>query len=423
MSCLLARPASTNRIDTEGSSIMTATGHPTTGVVGGIDTHADTIHVAAIDELGRELDDREFPTTPAGYERALGFLAAFGDLQCIGIEGTSSYGFGITKAARAAGYEVREVIRPQRTVRRMQGKSDPIDAYQAARAVLSGQAQTMPKTDDVDAIRALLTARRSAAKARTAAMNQIHDMLITAPVVVREKYRSLSAKKLIDALAVCRPATQSGVVRAVLTALKMLAQRHQFLTAQTVDLEHQMRDLVAATNLALLSAKGLGPVTAAQLLVTAGGHPERLASETSFAALCGTAPVPASSGKTKRYRLSRGGDRHANAALHTIATVRWSSDARTKAFVAAQRAKGRSNPEIHRILKRTIAREIYKHLCRPNSMASIDDLRRTRREKNLPLRAVVEALGTCQIHVSRIERGLTHDREFTDRYRAWLSAA
>lgn len=405
---------------------MTANGDQTTdtlGVVGGIDTHADTLHVAAIDTLGREIDDCEFPTTPAGYQRALYFLTGLGDLECIGIEGTSSYGAGITAAARAAGYEVREVIRPQRTVRRMQGKSDPIDAYQAARAVLSGQARTMPKTDDVDAIRALLTARRSAAKARTAAMNQIHGMLITAPAGVREKYRSMTAKKLVDALASCRPTTQTGVVLAVLTALKMLAQRHQFLTAQTIELEDQMRGLIAASHIGLLSAKGVGPVTAAQLLVTAGGHPERLASETSFAALCGTAPVPASSGKTQRYRLSRGGDRHANAALHTIATVRMSSDARTKAFVTAQRAKGRSNPEIHRILKRAIAREVHKLLCRPNSVAAIDDLRRIRQEKNLPLRKVVEALGTCQIHISRIERGLTHDREFTDRYREWLSAA
>jgi transposase len=423
MSCLLARPASTNRFDTEGSSIMTATDPQALDVIGGIDTHAETVHVAALDTLGRELGDKEFPTTPAGYRRALEFLAKFGELQCIGIEGTSSYGAGITNAARAADYKVREVIRPQRTVRRMQGKSDPIDAYQAARAVLSGQARTMPKTDDVDAIRALLTARRSAAKARTAAMNQIHDMLITAPVAVREKYRSLSTKGLIDALTACRPATQNGVARAVLSALKMLAQRHQFLTAQARELEDQMRELIAATNLALLSAKGVGPVTAAQLLITAGGHPERLASETSFAALCGTAPVPASSGKTIRYRLSRGGDRQANSALHTIATVRWSSDARTKAFVAAQRAKGRSNPEIHRVLKRAIAREIYKLLCDPNQVAAIEDLRRIRREKNLPLRKVVEALGTCQIHVSRIERGLTHDREFTERYRTWLRAA
>lgn len=402
---------------------MTVTGQHASGVIGGIDSHADTIHVAAIDTLGRELGDSEFPTTPAGYRRALVFLTGFGALECIGIEGTSSFGAGITSAARAEGHEVREVIRPQRSVRRMQGKSDPIDAYQAARAVLSGQARTMPKSDEVEAIRALLTTRRSATKARTATINQIHSLLVTAPSTVREKYRSLSGTKLLDALAACRPATQHGVTRAVLTSLKMLAQRHRFLTTQTRDLDGQLRDLVAATNLALLSAKGLGPVTAAQLLITAGGHPERLTSESSFAALCGTAPVPASSGKTTRYRLSRGGDRHANSALHTIATVRMSTDTRTREFVATQRTKGRSNPEIHRILKRAIAREIYKLLCRPNSVAAVDDLRRIRRAKNLPLRKVVEALGTCQIHISRIERGLSHDSAFTERYRAWLNAA
>jgi transposase len=393
------------------------------GVLGGIDTHADTLHVAAIDTLGRPLGDQEFPTTPDGYRHALSFLTGFGDLAGIGIEGTSSYGAGITDAARSAGHEVREVIRPQRSVRRTQGKSDPIDAYHAARAVLSGQASTTPKTDDVDAIRALLVTRRSAAKARTAAMNQIHAMLVTAPAPLREKYRPLSDNKLIDALAACRPATQHGVVRGVLTALRMLAQRHRFLTEQTRELHDQLRDLVADTNLALLSAKGVGPVTAAQLLVTAGGHPERLASQTSFAALCGTAPVPASSGKTTRHRLSRGGDRHANAALHTIATVRMSSDDRTRTFVASQRSKGRSNLEILRILKRAIAREIHKLLSQPNDIADIADLRRLRTDKNLPIHTVAHALHTSPMRIGRIERGITRDQDFTERYRDWLTAA
>ena len=405
---------------------MTVTVFPSrgvAGVVGGVDTHADTLHVAAIDTLGRPLGDREFPTTPHGYRHALAFLTGFGDLTGIGIEGTSSYGAGVTAAARSAGHEVREVIRPQRSVRRMQGKSDPIDAYHAARAVLSGQAATTPKTDDVDAIRALLVTRRSAVKARTAAMNQIHAMLVTASAPLREKYRPLSDKKLIDALAACRPATQHGVGRGVLTALKMLAQRHRFLTDQARELHAQLRDLVADTNLALLSARGVGPVTAAQLLVTAGGHPERLASQTSFAALCGTAPVPASSGKTTRHRLSRGGDRHANAALHTIATVRMSSDARTRTFVTSQRSKGRSNLEILRILKRAIAREIHKLLHQPNTVADISDLRRLRTDKNLPIRTVAHALRTSPIHIGRIERGITRDHEFAERYRDWLTAA
>ncbi len=402
---------------------MTSTTDPARHVYGGADTHTDTIHVAAIDHLGRDLDDAEFPTTPTGYRQALDFLGSFGDLQVIAIEGTSSYGAGLTNTARAREITVREVIRPEATVRRMQGKSDPIDAYQAARAALSGRAKNLPKDEEIEGLRALLNTRRSAVKARTAAMNQIHSHIVTAPAKIREKYRQLSEKRLIDALLASRPGTHPGVIAQVLLSLKLLAQRHRFLTEQTTTLNNQLRTQVAALNLNLLSAHGIGPVTAAQLLITAGGNPERLANEASFAALCGTAPVPASSGKTTRYRLSRGGDRQANSALHTIATVRMAHDPRTRTFVATQRAKGRSNPELLRILKRAIAREVFKLLQTPNELAGIEDLRRTRREKNLPLRAVVEALGTCNINISRIERGLTHDRDFTHRYREWLKAA
>lgn len=398
-----------------------------TGIFGGADTHTDTIHVAAVDHFGREVDDREFPTTPAGYRDALTFLISLGTLQVLGIEGTSSYGAGLSTAAQAAGITVREVIRPEATVRRMRGKSDPIDAYQAARAVLTGRANTAPKTQDVEGLRAVLNARRSAVKACTAAMNQIHAQLITAPGEVREKYRDLSAVRLVNALAACRPgvpgASRSTVAVHVLTALKLLAQRHQFLTHQTRVLQTQLRDMVAGINRNLLAARGIGPVTAAQLLITAGANPERLVTEGSFAALCGTAPVPASSGKTTRFRLSRGGDRHANSALHTIATVRMSHDPRTREFVQAQRAKGRSNSELLRILKRAIAREVFKLLLNPNALADVEDLRRIRCEKNLTLRKVVAALGRNQQHVSRIERGIVHDRDYTDRYRTWLHAA
>ncbi len=403
--------------------MMTAARRRPEGVFGGADTHAETIHVAVIDHVGRELGDCEFPTTPTGYRDARAFVASFGPLRVLGVDGTSSYGAGLTTTARSAGVEVREVIRPEATVRRMRGKSDRIDAYQAARAALTGRASSMPKEEDIEGLRAVLNARRSAVKARTAAMNQIHTQLVTAPLEVREKYRGLGDKRLVDALAACRPGTRTSTAAHVLLALKMLAQRHQFLTQQAQQLHDELRGLVAAVNLNLLSARGIGPVTAAQLLITAGGNPERMSRETSFAALCGTAPVPASSGKTTRHRLSRGGDRLANAALHTIATVRMSNDPRTREFVTRQRAKNRSNPELLRILKRAIAREVFKLLQQPNALAGVHDLRRQRLEKNLPLRTVVDALGTCPIHVSRIERGLTHDRDFTERYRTWLQAA
>lgn len=303
-------------------------------VFGGADTHADTIHLAAIDALGRELGDREFPTSREGYQAALEFLTGFGLVEVFGIEGTSSYGAGLARTATDAGLVVVEVNRPDRAHRRRRGKSDPIDAYQAAHAAASGRATAAPKHEAIDAIRALHNARNSAVKATTAAMNQIHQLLVTAPVEVRERYRDLREKSLLKALAAARPhtslSTWSPTARTVLGVLRTLARRHQHLTAEADDLQAQLRELVTAVNPGLLAAHGLGPITAAQLLITAGGNPDRLRSEASFAAPCGTAPVPASTGKTTRHRLSRGGDRAANCALHTIALVRLANDPRTR---------------------------------------------------------------------------------------------
>ena len=402
---------------------MTVSTIRTSSVVGGVDTHTDTIHVAAIDDLGRDLDDREFPTTSKGYRDALAFLASLGEVAVVGVEGTSSYGAGFTRAAHAAGIPVREVTRPNRAHRRMRGKSDPIDAYEAARAVLAGRANAAAKDERVEAIRALLVARRSAMKARTAAANQLHYMLITAPTEVREKYQNLKEDKRIDALAACRPGTQQGVVRAVLTALKAIAQRHQFLTRQAADLEHELAGLLREANPYLLSLKGVGTITAAQLIVTAGGNPERLRSEASFAALCGAAPVPASSGRTNRHRLSRGGDRSANCALHTIALVRMTCDPRTKDFVQGQRAKGRGHAEILRLLKRAIAREVFKALTRTYDLPELADLRPLRRAKNITLTTAADALGTYASKIVRTELGTYPDYDLAIRYREWLTAA
>jgi len=392
-------------------------------VIGGADTHADTIHVAAIDEHGRDLGDQEFATTPAGYRDALAFLIGFGALTVIGVEGTSSYGAGLTRLATRAGVAVREVTRPDRAQRRRRGKSDPIDAYQAARAVLAGRAEAAPKTEDIDAIRALHIARRSAVKARTAAMNQIHHLLITAPVEVREKYRPLNDTRLVKALAGCRPRTQDGLAQVVLTALKTLAQRHQFLTGQADALWLALRELVKASHPHLLALRGVGPVSAAQLIITAGGNPDRLRTEASFAALCGTAPVPASSGKTSRHRLARGGDRAANHALHTIALSRMSCDPRTRAYVQRQRDRHRGEPEILRMLKRAIAREVFKSLTRGLAAPELADLRPARIAKNITITAAARALDTYPSKISRTEHGTYPDYQLAHRYREWLKAA
>lgn len=403
---------------------MTVTALDPGTVFGGIDTHADTIHVGAIDAWGRELDDAEFPTTPSGYRDALAFLTGLGEVACVGIEGTSSYGMGITRAARDVGLEVFEVIRPERAVRRREGKSDPLDAYQAAHAVLSGRATAAAKTADIAALRALHNARRSAVKARAAAQVQIGQQLITSPSAIREKYRALATGRLIPALARCRPGTREDVEeRVVLTALKSLAERHQQLSQEITKLDAELTSMIEQTASHLLHLHGVGNITAAQLLITVGGNPDRLRSEASFAALCGTAPVPASSGKTTRHRLSRGGDRRANNALHTIALVRMRSHPPTKAFVQRQRDRGRSTPEIIRILKRAIAREMFKQLTRPHEGLGIEDLRPARQAKNITLHAAARALGLDPMTISRTERGKFVTPEVVNRYRDWLHTA
>jgi transposase/DNA-binding XRE family transcriptional regulator len=424
VSCLVARPASTHPIDTEGQTIMTVTALDPGTVIGGIDTHADTIHVAAIDAWGRELGDKEFPTSPAGYRDALVFLTGFGVVTGIGIEGTSSYGTGITRAAVDAGMEVFEVIRPERSVRRREGKSDPIDAYQAAQAVLAGRATAAAKTAEVTALRALHNARRSAVKARAAAQAQIGQQLVTSPDRIREKYRHLTPVRLVKALATCRPMVHPDLEeRLVLMALQSLARRHQRLSEEIAKLDVELTSVIEHTAAHLLHLHGVGNTTAAQLLITVGGNPDRLRSEASFAALCGTAPVPASSGKTTRHRLSRGGDRHANSALHTIALARLRNHPPTRAFVNRQRDRGRSTPEILRILKRAIAREMFKQLTRPHEDLGVDDLRPTRQAKNITIDAAARAIGVAPMTISRTERGKFITPEVVARYRAWLQTA
>lgn len=397
---------------------------PQRGVVIGADTHLDTIHLAALDETGRPLADAEFPTTPGGYARAVRWAGGLGTVQLAGVEGTSCYGMGLTIALQGAGIAVVEVIRPDRSARRRQGKSDPLDAYSAARIALAGDGVAVPKDDRMPALRAVLTARRSAVKACTAATNQIKSLLVTAPPEVRERYRHHTRTALVQALVRCRPSAHSNpTALAVLIACKALAQRAEFLQAQERDLTNQLDELVTAINPGLRAAYGVGPDTAAQLLITAGGNPERLRSEASFAALCGTAPVPASSGKTQRHRLSRGGDRAANNALHRIALVRMSVDKRTRDFATRQSANGRSKREILRLLKRALAREVFRLLTQPCAVDDYSDLRPARQGKNITLTSVAQHFGVWPTVISRLERGLQRDDALVATYRRWLAAA
>jgi hypothetical protein len=284
----------------------------------------------------------------------------------VGVEGTGSYGAGLTHYLGDQRVRVVEVDRPDRRTRRQRGRSDPIDAEAAARAVLAGTATAVPKRHDgiVEAIRVLRTARRGASKARTAAINQLKALLVTAPASVREALDELSVSALVTACARFRPdeADLADPLYASKAALQAVAKRIQLLEAELTLADRRLAKLVGRAAPRLLALLAIGNDHAGQLLVTAGQHPERLRGEAAFAHLCGVAPIPASSGKTHRHRLHRGGDRDANRALHLAVVVRMRFCPRTHAYVDRRGKEGLSKPEIMRCIKRYLAREVYHAL-------------------------------------------------------------
>jgi transposase len=338
-------------------------------VIGGVDPHGRTHHAAVLDTQGRLLGDHEFPADRGGYRQLLSWLGQHGQIHAVGVEGTGSYGAGLACYLGDRQVRVVEVDRPDRRTRRQRGKSDPIDAEAAARAVLAGTATAVPKRRDgiVEAIRALRTARRGASKARTAAINQLKALLVTAPAPVREALEALedrSVSVLITTCARLRP-DQAGLadpLQASKAALQAVAKRIQLLEAEITLADQRLATLVGRAAPRLLQLLAIGNDHAGQLLVTAGQHPERLRGEAAFAHLCGVAPIPASSGKTRRHRLHRGGDRDANKALHLAVVVRMRFCPRTRAYVERRTKEGLSKPEIMRCIKRYLAREVYHAL-------------------------------------------------------------
>lgn len=330
----------------------------------GVDTHGD-VHVAAVlDAQGRLLATESFPSTAAGHRRLERWACSHGRIDAFGIEGTGAWGAGVARYLGGQGYRVVEVDRPDRSTRRRRGKSDTIDAEAAARAVQAGRATGTPKTRNglVESIRALRVARRSAIKARSQAAHQLHSLVSTAPDALRDDLRQLKLAALIQRCTGFRPGDRRDPLQATKTALRSLARRYQQLTDEIADLDRDLTALVTEAAPTLVALNGVGTDTAGQLLVTAGDNPDRLHSEAAFAHLCGVSPIPASSGRTDRHRLNRGGDRHANAALYRIVLCRLRWDPRTRDYMERRTKQGLSKPEIIRCLKRYIAREIYLEL-------------------------------------------------------------
>jgi transposase len=334
-------------------------------VIVGVDTHADSHVAVVLSPLGRALAGEQFPADRCGYARLIEWASTFGIIDRIGIEGTGSWGRGLTLYCLSLGLVVLDVDRPDRKTRRHKGKTDLVDAEAAARAVLAGTATTRPKSGDgpVEMIRVLHITRETAVKARTQAINQLRALVVTAPLQLAQQLRGLSSRKLIATATCFDPDVPiDDPTTATRLAMRSLARRIEDLDTEIARLETERNRLVDQVAPKLLERKGVGHHSAATLLIAAGDNPDRLRSEAAFAKLTAAAPIEVSSGRSGRHRLNRGGHRQANRALHTIAVsrIRWPDD-RTRDYVTRRNPNGefKADLDILRRLKRYIAREVY----------------------------------------------------------------
>lgn len=354
------------------------TTQPVKAVTIGVDTHSLFHHAAALDSMGHILGDQRFSTNLSGYQQLLDWASSFGIINAFGVECTGSYGAGLTRHLLAAGVDVVEVNKGHSLTRSRSGKSDVIDAEQAARKVLSGECSSPAKDTSgaVEAIRNLHLVRDSAIKSRTAALVQLRDILVTAPGSLKER---LCAKTL-QAKAMQARSLRPDLARldvpeqAAKYALRELGRRVYELTTQINDTDKHLERLLHTVAPTLMELPQVGPVSAAQLLITAGENIDRFPSEAAFARLCGVAPIPVSSGKSHRMRLHRGGNRQANRVIYLITVGRLKLDPKSQAYRDRKRNQGHSRGDIIRSLKRYVARELYyalkKDLLRHKALTS-----------------------------------------------------
>jgi len=330
-------------------------------VILGADTHRDTHAVVLVDLLGRLVAAETFPTTRAGLKALIGWACQRGSVRRAGVEGTGSFGAGLTRALRLEGIEVIEVTRAARVGGRHRGKNDTRDAEAAARSVLSGQATAEPKARDgiVESIRVLRNTRASAIKARTQAILHIKNLVVTAPDELREALDGLTNRRLVKTCARMHRSARRDSLSTTRQALRSLARRHQALDAEIAELDAILTELTRQAAPRLLNEPGIGPEIAARMLLVAGDNPSRLRNDAALAALCGASPIEASSGKIIRHRLNRGGDRQGNSALWLIANNRMIHHPPTRDYVKRRTVEGKSTKEIRRCLMRHIARGIY----------------------------------------------------------------
>jgi transposase len=330
----------------------------------GVDTHRDEHVVAVVTApAGAVVAGKTTRANARGYLSLLRLAEGHAPgRRAWAIEGTGSYGAGLARYLAERGETVLEVSRIPRTERRLRGKDDALDAARIARTALAADTLARPRAGERrEALRVLLVARRSAVDVRRAALTQLRAVIVTAPEPLRQELRRLPTGALLDRCSRLRRTTSASDELATRLVLRSLARRIRAATLEADQLEHELVIHVRALAPALLDEPGIGPIVAAQLLV-AWSHAGRLRSEACFARLAGVAPVPASSGKTQRHRLSRGGDRQLNRALHTIALHRRQHDAATRDYIARRIAEGKTAREATRLLKRYLARHLYRLL-------------------------------------------------------------
>ena len=339
-------------------------------VIIGVDTHKEIHAAVAINAFGIHLATTTIPVCTKGYQALETWATALGPIRAIGIEGTGSYGAGLSRFLRERGHTIIEVNRSNRQLRHQKGKSDTVDAESAARAVLAGQATASPKagTSTVEMIHHLKIARDTAVKGRTQAMQTLKAIIVCSPAVLREPLDKITGKmKLLRRLSTLRPGPITSTIASAKASLRAIARRWLVLDAEIKEHDAHLETLTAARAPELLKAHGMATGTAAEMLLLVGDNPERIHSEAAFAKMCGACPIPASSGKTNRHRLNRGGNRQANAALYRVVIVRMRGHQPTLDYIRRRTAEGKSKSEIIRCLKRYVAREIFGYLCQPPS--------------------------------------------------------
>ena len=339
-------------------------------IIIGIDTHKATHVAVALDTQGTRLAALSIPTNPKGYLELERWSQSLGEVHAFGIEGTGSFGAGLSRSLLAQGHNVVEVTRPNRQLRYSQGKTDTLDAEGAARSVLSGQATARPKTQTglSEMIRHLKVARDTAVKSRSQAMVTLKTLIINAPADLRDVLDKIRGKvALIRHIAAFRPGEIDNTMASAKAAMRALARRWLWLHEEIITHDKELERLVTERAPDLMTSHGIATLTVAEMLIVVGDDPPRVRSEAAFAKLCGVCPIPASSGKTHRFRLNRGGNRQANAALYRVAIVRMRGHEPTLAYVRKRTKDGKSKSEIIRCLKRYIVREIYSQLCLPKS--------------------------------------------------------